>query len=75
MPRSGIAGSYDNSILNFLKKTPHCLQFTFPPAVQEHSVFTTSSSEFIISRHFYDGHSDQCEVIPHCGFDSRFPDD
>ena len=27
------------------------------------------SPEFIVCRLFDDGHSDQCEVISHCGFD------
>ena len=29
-------------------------------------------ASFIFSRFFDDGHSDQCEVIPHCGFDLHF---
>ena len=40
-------------------------QFTFPPTVQEHSLFSTSSPAFIVCRLFDDGHSDQCEVISH----------
>ena len=30
--------------------------------------FLQPSSEFIICRFFYDGHSDWCEVISHCSF-------
>ena len=41
-------------------------QFTFPPRVQEHSLF------FIVFRFFDDGHSDRCEVMPHCSFALHF---
>ena len=44
-------------------------QFTFPPTVQECSLFSTPSLEFIVCRLFDDGHSDWWEVIPHCSFD------
>ena len=44
----------------------------FPPTVQERSLFSISSSAFIVCRHFDDGHSDRCEVISHCGFDLHF---
>ena len=30
------------------------------------SLFSTPSLAFIVYRFFDDGHSDQCEVIPHC---------
>ena len=36
--------------------------------MQEGSLFSTSSPAFIVCRFFFDsGHSDRCEVIPHCG--------
>ena len=47
-------------------------QFTFPPTVQEHSLFSTPSSTFIVCRLFDDGHSDWCEVIAHCSFGLLF---
>ena len=47
-------------------------QFTFPPTVQEHSLFNTPSPAFIVCWLFDDGHSDQCEVISPCGFDLHF---
>ena len=61
----------------FLNKSPYHLpqwlyQFTFPPTVQEHSLFSTPSPAFIVCRLFDDGHSDWCEVIPHCSFDLYF---
>ena len=34
--------------------------------MQEHSLFSTPFPAFIVCRLFDDGHSDQCEVIPHC---------
>ena len=40
-----------------------------PPTVQECSLFSTTSPAFTVCRLFNDGHSDQCEVISHCGFD------
>ena len=43
-----------------------------PPTVQEGSLFSTPSLAFIICRLFNDGHSDWCEVIPHCSFDLHF---
>ena len=43
-----------------------------PQTVQECSLFSTPSPAFIVCRLFDDGHSDQCEVISHCGFDLHF---
>jgi len=77
MPRSGIAGSYGGFFLVFFKESPYCLpqwlyQFTFPPTVQEHSLFSKPSSAFIVCRLFDDGHTDWCDVISHCSFDLHF---
>ena len=74
MPRSGIEGSCGSSTFSLFKETPYCFpqwlhQFTFPPTVQKGSFFSTPSPSFIICRLFDDGHSDRCEVIPHCSFD------
>ena len=33
------------------------------------SLFSTSSPASIVCRFFDDGHSDCCELIPHCSFD------
>ena len=38
-------------------------QFTFPPIVQERSLFSTPSPAFIVCRLFDDGCSDWCDVI------------
>ena len=73
MPRSGSAWSYCGFIPSFFKESPYWLyQYTFPPTVQEHSLFSTPSPAFIVCRFFYEGHSEQCEVISHCHFDLHF---
>ena len=36
--------------------------------MQEWSLFSTPSPEFIVYRHFDVSHSDWCEVISHCSF-------
>ena len=41
---------------------------TFPPTVQRDSLFSSSSLAFIVCRLQNDGHSDWCQVIPHCSF-------
>ena len=52
----------------FFKESPYRLpqwlyQFTFPPTVQEHSLFSTPSPALIVCRLFDDGHCDWCEVL------------
>ena len=74
MPRSGIAGSCGGFIPCFFKESPYHLpqwlyQFTFPPTVQEGSLFSTPFPALIVCRHFDDGHFDWSGVLPHCGFD------
>ena len=58
----------------FFKEPPYCSpqwlhQFTFPQTVWQGSSFSTPSLAFIICRLLDDGHSGQCEVVPHCSFD------
>ena len=73
----GICQEWDCCIIwwfyfQFFKKSPYRLpqwlyQLTFPPTVQEYSLFSTPSPAFIVCRHFDDGHSDQSEkaMAPH----------
>ena len=42
-----------------------------PPEVQEGSLFSTLSPALVCG-FFDDGHSDKCEVKPHCSFDLHF---
>ena len=44
----------------------------YRPTEQEHSLFSIPSPAFIVCRLFDEGHSDQCEVTFHCGFDLLF---
>ena len=77
IPRSGIAGSYSNSIfscLRILHTVLHSghIDWHFHQPCGRGSLFSTPSPVFIICKPFRDDHSDQCEMVPHCGFDLYF---
>ena len=38
------------------------------------SLFSTTSSALVVCWFVYDGHSDQCEVVSHCGFNLHLSD-
>ena len=47
-------------------------QLIFLPRVQKSSLFSTPSPTFFTGRHFSDGQSEWCEVVPDFSFDLHF---
>ena len=74
MPRSGIAGSYMVVLFLGFKGTSIlssivAVSIYIPTnSVEGGSLFSTPSPAFIVCRLFNDGHSEWCEVVPHCSF-------
>ena len=70
--RSGISGSYSNSIFCFLRNLSTVLYSGCTTNIPTNSVggfpFLHTLFTFVIHILFNDGHSDWCEVIPHCSF-------
>ena len=80
MPKSGIARSYGISICHFFVKLLTVFHSGYTSLASHQqctkgSLFSTSSSTFVICVLFADSHSDRCEVISHCSFNLQFPHD
>ena len=71
MPRSGTAGWYGNSILHAVFHS--CCTNLHSQQVLKSSLCSTSSPAFIC-RILNDGHSDWCELVPHCSIHLNFSD-
>ena len=76
MPSSGTAGSYGNIIPSFLRNHYTVLHIgcTNPHSNQHEGGFHFLHIHYNINclPFFDDGHSDWCEVIPHCNSDLHF---
>ena len=74
--RSGITWLYGNPVFSFLRKLHAILHSNWTSLHSHQHVekfpFLHTSLSFIVCRLFSDGHSDPCEVVPHCSFDLHF---
>ena len=75
-PSTVISGSYSNSIPSFLRNL-HALLHNSYTSLHSHQQykrvpFSPDPLQHLLFILFADGHSDWCEIIPHCGFDLHF---
>ena len=77
IPSSGIAGLYGSIIASF-KRNFHtilhsgCINLHFHQLCKRVLFCPHSFQHLLFVDFFDDGHSDGCEVIPHCSFDLHF---
>ena len=71
-PRMGLLDQMETLVLVFKGTSILFSILAAPIYISTNSVgrvpFSLHPPEFVICRLFNDGHSDQCEVVPHCRF-------
>ena len=72
MPKSGITGSYSISLSNFLRSLHNGCTSLHSHQQCKKVPFSPHPLQQLYCRHLSDGQSDQCEMIPQCGFDLHF---